>query len=131
MSERLCLVVNGEFDQRITAHQVRRWDSKTTLAPKDLTSEQRAAYGVYNFVDADKIPSLHKAGDISYTISTDTVTEVVAAVPFTDKELEDSNEIILVDTLDNARFFKAFAKVAAEQWGMTSAQLKTAIRSKM
>lgn len=25
MSERLCLVVNGEFDQRTTAHQVRRW----------------------------------------------------------------------------------------------------------
>lgn len=125
-----CLVVNGDFDRKLSSRP-RQWDAVTTLAPEDLTEAQRVKYGCYFFTKAEELPSQHTPGDTSYSISVDTVTEIIPAIPFTPAELEAEKEEELNKSLNINKFFKAFAKVAAQKWGMTGAQFKAAIKDQM
>ena len=59
------------------------------------------------------------------------VTDTSTVRNKTSQELNDDLESILKLHLNSNPFFKAFAKVAASEWGMTDAQFKSAIKGQM
>lgn len=128
---KFCLVKNGSFVRKLPHNQNVDWDANTTLPPSALSSKQRASFGVFTFVPSAPVPPRHKSGAISYDVGHDTVTENISHRPLTSQELEVENNEVLQNHVDNNKFFKAFALVAAEQWGMTPAQLKVAIKAKL
>lgn len=126
-----CLVTNGAFDRRLPANKNVDWDANTTLPPSALTAEQRTKFGVYFFIPGEAVPARHQPRTPTYDIGVDTVTETIPAVPFSAGEVAAEKEELIQNQVDQSKFFKAFALVAAEQWSMTPAQLKAAIKAKL
>jgi len=70
-----------------------------------------------------------RTGPVNKVTKTD-ITKTWTVRSKTSKELSDSHDLE-IEGLINDRRLKAFFSVAAEQWSMTSAELKAAIKSKM
>ena len=64
------------------------------------------------------------------TVTETEITKTWTVRSKTSKELSDNRDLE-IEGLINDRRMKAFFSVAAEQWSMTSAELKAAIKSKM
>ena len=64
------------------------------------------------------------------TVTETEITKTWTVRSKTSKELSDNRDLE-IEGLVNDRRLKAFFSVAAEQWSMTSAELKAAIKSKM
>jgi hypothetical protein len=71
------------------------WAGRTIPHVSLLTPEERRTAGIYDFVHAGSVPEYHRPGATTYVIDdvAGTVTEVVAAVPYT---LDETKAALLV-----------------------------------